>query len=175
MWKRDFLTASGGWDPKIRQNQDVELVLRCIIRGAQIAISRQGYSVWCDHDDEDRISKRVSADLLKSMIDFRYRLAIEAKVLGHGLPRDFAISIYSLARLAYFRGYFEVEEYALSTARALGLRGHHGTIGWILASSLLGMKAAESLARYSRRINAIIRAQLRIFTPLRLWIADRGK
>jgi hypothetical protein len=151
LWRREFLASIGGWNESVIQNQDVELVLRALLHGVRTTAFDGGYSVWCDHHVEGRISRAATAASLESIIDYRYQLALEAKSFDPSLQFDFARSIYFLARVAYSRGHTQSGHDAMRKARALGLGGHHGTPLWVLASSVLGMERADKLATIMRR------------------------
>ena len=58
LWRKSFIQRIGGWNEAVTKEDEIELVLRALMHGARVGTSNQGWVIWCDHDEPQRISRR---------------------------------------------------------------------------------------------------------------------
>ena len=151
-WSRTFLEDIGAWDERVRKEQDIELVLRAIVRGANIGRSLCGWAVWFDHNDENRISKRGGRTNCVSGIEFRARLGREAKQIMPSVVNEFGHDLYRFARFYFIRGDYDLARRALLVARELGFRGREGPWFKRALEGAIGLELTERIARAKRDV-----------------------
>jgi Glycosyl transferase family 2 len=141
LWRRSFLSAIGGWDPGALRNQDGEVTIRGLLKGARVKVAQRGLGVYVDHDRAGRVSKRTGRDILVSQLSSFENLWALAREQGQSeTQKDFARSFYLIAYEAFASGIDDIGDVALSRARQMGLKGHLGTLPHRTLSSLLGLR-----------------------------------
>ncbi|MEQ3722939.1 glycosyltransferase family 2 protein [Alcanivorax sp.] len=65
VWKTASVKRIGGWDERIKKNQDGELAVRAFIAGLEVAVSKKGYGVYWQHENY-RISNGTAKNTLFS-------------------------------------------------------------------------------------------------------------
>ncbi len=77
LWSRAALERSGGWDADVRMNQDGDVMMRGLIRGNRIVMTRAGTAYYRRLPDAGQSvsGRRRSADGLDSRLDVLARLA----------------------------------------------------------------------------------------------------
>ena len=150
LWRTEFVRSLGGWDLRIRRNQDGEIALRGIALGARVAVSREGAGVYYQHNSEHRVSRRSSN--LDSLLDVAESL-LEIEGVIPRSTRQAAISryLYDAAVDAFRGGHGDFAAKALRRSRELGFHGHRGGRGARLGSMLLGPRLYYRLAPEARR------------------------
>lgn len=141
LWRRSFLIEIGGWDTGALRNQDGEVALRGLLKGARIGVAQRGLGVYVEHQRAERVSKRTGREILASQLSSFENLWALAQEQGQtGTQRDFARSFYLIAYEAFASGIDDIGYVALSRARQMGLKGHLGTLTHRTLSSLLGLR-----------------------------------
>lgn len=141
LWRRSFLSAIGGWDPGALRNQDGEVTLRGLLKGARVGVAQRGLGVYVEHQRAGRVSKRTGREILTSQLSSFENLWALAQEQGQsGTQKDFARSFYLIAYEAFASGIDDIGYVALSRARQMGLKGHLGTLAHRTLSSLLGLR-----------------------------------
>ena len=150
LWRTEFVRAIGGWDHRVRRNQDGEIALRGIARGARVAVSYEGAGVYYQHESEHRVSRRSIN--LDSLLDVAESL-LETEGVVPRSTRQAAISryLYDAAVDAFRGGHDHFAMKALRRSRELGFHGHRGGRGDRLGSMLLGPRLYYRLAPKARR------------------------
>jgi hypothetical protein len=146
LWRSDFIRSIGGWDAELTRNDDGELVMRAILKGARFAISHQGRGVYVKHSS-DSLSQRL--DNLQSMIRANEKLiAISSPIIAPKLQRHICAGHYfNIAWQGYHGGRDDVADLALRRSRAMGF-GTRGRIPHRIAFRLFGLKrTVRCLAR----------------------------
>ncbi|GLR28021.1 Glycosyltransferase involved in cell wall bisynthesis [Psychrobacter pacificensis] len=64
LWRTEKLKKIGGWDERLKKNQDGELAIRGLINTKNISISQEGYSTYWQHNSQLRVSKAPIEDRL---------------------------------------------------------------------------------------------------------------
>lgn len=59
LWKTQYVRDIGGWDERLKRNQDGEIILRALMTHAKVGTSQQGTSYYLDHSGP-RVSKGAS-------------------------------------------------------------------------------------------------------------------
>lgn len=152
LWRTDYLRGIGGWNERIRRNQDGELGLRAILLGARFSQSSIGCGVWYQHGSANRITSRT--DNLSALIDVAEKLmAIETDVVPEPVRvRACAYYFYRLAHRAFECGDEPLGREALLRSRSLGFGGHLGTRRHVALSSILGLERKQRIARAAKSI-----------------------
>jgi hypothetical protein len=141
LWRRSFLSAIGGWDPRALRNQDGEVTLRGLLKGARVGVAERGLGVYVGHENAGRVSKRSGREVLVSqMSSFESLWALAQEQGQSGMEKDFARSFYLIAYEAFASGIDDIGYVALSRARQMGLKGHLGTLTHRTLSSVLGLR-----------------------------------
>jgi glycosyltransferase involved in cell wall biosynthesis len=140
MWRSDFLRAIGGWNEKIRRNQDGEVVMRTILSGGRFAVSRMGRGVYVEHDSPHRITKRPE-NLPSSFEVGELLLAQNSPAISENAKREgLAGYFYRIALRFYRTNQLELAERSIDRAKALGLNGHRGPAWHRISATLLGLR-----------------------------------
>lgn len=63
-WNADALRRIGGWDERLRKNQDGELMIRAFLSGLEVAVSREGNGVYWQHGSPHRVTNARIDDFL---------------------------------------------------------------------------------------------------------------
>lgn len=77
LWSTDFVKKIGGWDERLKQNQDGDIAIRAFMKARNVAYSEKGYSTYWQHDSDDRVSnakdvlREKAADVVYSNV-FRW-------------------------------------------------------------------------------------------------------
>lgn len=139
LWRRSFLIAIGGWDPGVLRNQDGEVTLRGLLKGARVGVSQRGLGVYVEH--RHGVSKRAGREVLASLLSSFENLWALAQQEGQSATqKDFARIFYRIAYEAFASGIDDIGDVALLRARQMGLKGHLGTLTHRTLSSLLGLR-----------------------------------
>ncbi|MGA6102025.1 glycosyltransferase family 2 protein [Psychrobacter pocilloporae] len=64
LWRTERLKKIGGWDERLKKNQDGELAIRGLMNTKKISISQEGYSTYWQHNSQFRVSKASIEDRL---------------------------------------------------------------------------------------------------------------
>jgi hypothetical protein len=127
-WSADYLRSIGGWDEAVLRNQDGELALRAILRGARFAQSSSGAGVWSNHSGPSRISERT--DNLGALLDVTAKLGgIPSRSVPDDIRRRAAAShLHNIALRAYRVGQDEIGDAAMTRRRELGFADNEGSL-----------------------------------------------
>ena len=158
LWRTDYVRSIGGWNPKIRRNQDGEIALRAIASGARLAFSTEGAGVYDQHDSEHRVTRSTTnRDSLLDVADSL--LSIDGTIPKSVRTQAISRYLYDAAADAVCAGYDEFAKRALARSRELGFRGKVGPMRRI-GCRLLGFRNYHRLRGYF--FNALRRLQLRL-------------
>jgi len=138
VWRTEFLREIGGWDPELTRNDDGELVMRAILKGAKFVVSDKGQGVYVKHSGES-LSTRM--DNLASMMRANEKLlAIDPVRISKKAQHDVCAGHYfNIAWQGYFGGRDDVADVALERSRAMGF-GTRGRMLHRVTSRLLGVR-----------------------------------
>ncbi|MDT9598897.1 glycosyltransferase family 2 protein [Sphingosinicella rhizophila] len=126
MWRTSFLRSIGGWNEAVRRNQDGEMVMRSVLRGARFTSSREGCGVYVIHSSADRITLRP--ENFSSSLDVgEMILAMSSDYVGEDVRRTaLGDYFYRIMLRLYATGHPKLAARALQRARDLG----HGRSEW---------------------------------------------
>lgn len=151
MWRTEFIRQVGGWDETVQRNQDGEMVMRSIMRGARFAVSSEGRGVYVHNDKPGRITRRT--DNLAALLEVGEKVllmpseAISDDVRNEGAARYF----YRIALRFYSSERPDLGDVALRRARELGFRGHIGPLWHRMSASALGLRLRYHLSNAWKR------------------------
>lgn len=153
LWRRNFINAIGGWKTHAVRNDDGELAMRAMIDGARVAIAREGLGIYVQHDSPNRVSRRLSHDVMHCELTLFQDLVKRAEARGFDthVRLCFARAFYRLAYEAFANGLDEAGVAALKEARRHGLKGHVGSVRHRALASILGLRKKLRLSGYVRR------------------------
>jgi glycosyltransferase involved in cell wall biosynthesis len=153
LWRTSFLKDLGGWNVSVLRSQDIELVLRALLRGGRAGTSRSGFVNWHQHNGKERVGHRTGEAVVRSEIGFHDALQsyfgdVNFPLLSHAMGRRY----YNLAAEAYYCGALSLGDHALAEARRLGFDAHNerGAANWIAA--VLGVRGLQYIRRGLHRI-----------------------
>lgn len=63
-WRTEAVRAIGGWDERLRKDQDGELMIRALTGGLKVAVSAQGNGVYWQHDSPHRVTRAQIRDVM---------------------------------------------------------------------------------------------------------------
>lgn len=153
LWRRSFIESIGGWRISALRNDDGEIVMRAMIRGARFSFADAGLGLYCHHNTPGRVSRRAGRDILFNQLDMfeaLFKLAVSQKFSEFGpvIGRAF----YSIATEAFLHDADDIGEHALYRARNLGFRGHPGSWRHRASARVLGLRRKLKLARLIRGV-----------------------
>ena len=149
MWRREFISRIGGWDPEITRNDDGELVMRAVLLGAKIAVSSEGTGVYVKHSSET-LNHRL--DNLPSLLRVNEKLlAIHSPVLDQESQRKICAGHYlNIAWQCYLGRQDEVGDEALRRGLALE-PGEWGAPRYRLPLKLFGVKRTAQAVGWAKQ------------------------
>jgi glycosyltransferase involved in cell wall biosynthesis len=109
LWRRDVYEATGGWDESLTLNDDTELMMRALVRGARLVRADGGAVYYREHPDTwVSVSRDLSSeDRLRSAMRSYQKVAAELRATG-GLDK-YALAIgrafQQLAEIGFREGY----------------------------------------------------------------------
>ena len=153
LWKKSFFNNIGGWNIKIRQNQDGELLSRAILHRPIFASSCSGLAIYVQHRSKLRISAQVSSAALESHLEYLMELATRIEGTEFAAARSsIARAAYELASNCFYQRQNEIGRRALRLARVCGFEAH---IGSFLHRTLCRIAGLELKQRLSRMLHEI--------------------
>lgn len=66
VWRAESIRKAGGWDERLKKNQDGEIAVRCLMRGFKVEVSDKGCGVYWQHESAYRVSDASVKDTLYS-------------------------------------------------------------------------------------------------------------
>lgn len=152
LWRADFVRAIGGWDARVRKNQDGELAMRAMLHEPVLCHFSGGAGVYSAHDLPS-LSKSARIEDLRSEFEAMCRLLDQAKgtAFEHA-TRGLCAKLYIIARGAYVTGDAHLGRAALALSRALGQTGHIGTFAHRIVSFAIGLERKTALASRIRQL-----------------------
>lgn len=64
VWNADSIRRLGGWDGRLKKNQDGELMIRAFLKGLAVSVSRSGSGIYWQHASPHRVTNAKIDDLL---------------------------------------------------------------------------------------------------------------
>jgi glycosyltransferase involved in cell wall biosynthesis len=157
LWRTSFVRAIGGWGEDVLRNDDGELVVRAVLKGAKRRSSKDGIGVYVQHSHPSRVSLRKDREASASELQAFQRLVPLVSNRQADISEALGHFFYSIARRAYVEGLCDIANAALGDARKLGLKEHPGTGSHKVFSRLIGLRAktqlAQSIARFASRLD----------------------
>lgn len=139
-WRVAFLRGIGGWNEQVLLNQDAELVMRALLRGARVAVNSQGRGLY-HMSVEGSLSKVKSDDKLSSLAAFLGAMLPEARAAGFNEGVEaLRRALYGVARMGFRLGHAEAGRKALTALRDDGFSGHYGGAAHRLGAAALGLE-----------------------------------
>lgn len=145
MWRTEFVRAIGGWDDTLTRNDDGELVMRAVLKGARLAASHKGCGLYVKHS---ATSLNNRTDNMESMLRANEKLrSVAAPAIDPAL-RDALCAghDFNIAWHCYLAGQDTLGDTALARSRAAGF-GTRGPWLYRVAFRLFGLKASAKLLR----------------------------
>jgi glycosyltransferase involved in cell wall biosynthesis len=139
IFRREFITKIGGWNPEIALCQDIELSLRALLNRPKIAILPSSYSVYYRDDFESRMTMAPPERHAVWHASIYCGLTNLVAQCGDGrVCRKFGKNLYMLARVLMTFHQYDRAKTCLLCARRLGVRGHIGSARHIIPSYIFG-------------------------------------
>jgi glycosyltransferase involved in cell wall biosynthesis len=159
LWRRDSYERSGGWDERLTLNDDGELMMRALARGARLLRANGGESYYRDHHgtrltvSNDVTSERKFQSRVRS-----YRYVMDELVRQNRLEEyapPLGVMFHQLAEFAFREGY------PLSAYECLAM-GNHLVGPRAVSRTWLGRRLTGilGLERKERVLNALARLGL---------------
>ena len=147
LWRAEFLHTIGRWREDLKRNEDGELALRALLCGARVAVSEQGLGVYVQHDDPNRVSRRVGLDVLE--LELLAYSSLAERALAQNLRREaraIGLAMYGMACEGFNLDFHGFGDMALMKARSAGFQGHAGSASHRAVAWSLGLKRKTQLA-----------------------------
>jgi glycosyltransferase involved in cell wall biosynthesis len=155
LWRRSWLLERGGWNETLPMFQDVEVMIRALLARPRVRVIDPGplRAIWHEHDAPDRITNSFRRDKAEAVLGVLDENATAIITMGgarakQGLTHHY----YMLARRAFGARHDDVGRRALRSARALGLRGHQGSLAHCVLSTLVGLRLKTQIGRLAGRV-----------------------
>ncbi len=139
LWRTDFVRSIGGWDERVLLDQDGEIFLRALIKGAKIAHNPFGFSVYnrtagsiCTSITEEKIINFFEA--AERLCQLSKNTAFEHKLSGLNY------NVYKFTRESFQKGFFTAGHIGLAVMRHQGWSRHFGTASHRAVASILGLE-----------------------------------
>lgn len=153
-WKADSLRRIGGWDERLKKNQDGELMIRAFLKGLNVSVSRVGQGVYWQHASPHRVTNAKIDDLLHAT-DIIFR-QLEAWVDSHSKDEFPESSRNALGRYccvtawhAFAHDRKEIGRQWLEKARAYGFRNKGYNNKTTFLAAFLGVSlSSKARARF---------------------------
>jgi glycosyltransferase involved in cell wall biosynthesis len=151
-WKAESVRSIGGWDERLKKDQDGELMIRALIKGLAVAVSDRGNGVYWQHDSPHRVTRAQINDVLYSAnVVFDQIETWIRSAAGKAFMERYEVALgrycCKTAWVAFSYGEDDIGEQWSARARKFGF----GNRGYNYKSSLL---AAFFGMRMSSRIKA---------------------
>lgn len=146
-WRRDWLSAHGGFDPTFDQSEDFELALRAVLPGPQVRLLLDELVVvhWHGSNRSRRAQARVYSDAIRALL-------VHERALGARAADSAAQKAGFVALLAQRHGAFAAAWHGYALARRLGVcRYEFVGAGWRRIAGLVGPWMAEAIGALIRR------------------------
>jgi glycosyltransferase involved in cell wall biosynthesis len=148
LWKKRFFDSIGGWDIKIRQDQDGELLSRAILQRPVLSESCSGLAIYVQHDSEQRVSAQVDQATLNSHLEYLTDLAARIEETEFAVARrSIGRRAYELASHSFYHRQVKTGRRALALARACGFEGHIGSFLHRTLCATVGLELKQGLSR----------------------------
>jgi len=153
LWERNSLLALGGWDERLRKNQDGEVVLRALMAGFKPVVCEAGRGVYWQHDSPYRVTRTATPHFLASQEIIAWQ--VEKWIQGcndeqvRGALAEFC---YVNAREAYKASLRDEGDRWLERARTHGIPGHPGTTMHRLLATATSLRVKEGLSAKWHRL-----------------------
>jgi hypothetical protein len=146
-WNADSVRAIGGWDERLKKDQDGELMVRAFTRGLTVAVSDAGHGVYWQHASEGRLTRAAQIEHITGSADIVYEQILEW--LGEGEPNQLALALgRHCCKMAWVAYSFDRPDLGEQWQRRAASHGYFGQ-GYSRRTSLL---AALLGVRLSARI-----------------------
>lgn len=150
-WKTESVRAIGGWDERLKKDQDGELMIRAFTRGLTVAISEAGNGVYWQHASEGRLTRSAQVEHIMGAADIVYDQIVGW--LGQGdRPRHLAVALgRHCCKMAWVAYSFDRPDFAQQWQRRAASHGYFNK-GYSQRTSLLaGLLGVRLSARIKTR------------------------
>jgi glycosyltransferase involved in cell wall biosynthesis len=150
LWRRELYESIGGWDETLTMNDDGDLMMRALARGASLVVAHGGGALYRAHGtDRLSVSRNLFAERhLRSLLRVYVKLVLELEGLGRLEPyrERIGVLLLELALAAYQVGFPEVARECSARAEALvSKRAVSRTWLGRLLTWVLGMERKERM------------------------------
>lgn len=157
LWKTSYIKSIGGWNERVKRNQDGELIMRALASGVRPVYNWKGAGIYYMHTMPHRIN--MMPDKEKYSATYDTLAVIESMLRASSIwdsvsQEGVAYGYYDLARLCYKSKLNHLGLTCLKNSRRLGLSGHPGSLAHGVLSHMLGLKNKELL---SSRISKLLK------------------
>lgn len=137
-WNTESVRAIGGWDERLKKDQDGELIIRALTRGLTIAVSEAGNGVYWQHASEGRLTRAAQVEHIMASADIVYGQLVEW--LGQGdRPGHLAVALgRHCCKMAWVAYSFDRPDLARQWQRRAALHGYFNK-GYSHRTSLLAV------------------------------------
>lgn len=161
LWHSRLLKEIGGWDEKLRKNQDGDLVYRALLRGMAFCTTEESHAVYWHHGGQ-RISSNLSREKLLDTFGTMQMLIEILEVRGEltgSLRRAASHSSHTLERCAV-----ELADPALSQKlskfrKTHGFPRYDGSILHVGASRIIGLRRKQKISMAVNRIRQMLKVR----------------
>lgn len=146
LWSTSLAKKIGGWDERLRQNQDGDIAIRGLMKTDKIAFSNTGFSTYWQHGSDVRVSnaklehKELSSDIIYNNVNDWIVDVGAGKESSADLARFCIAQAWRYSELGD-----EYSEKWLSRAELLGVQMKGYNVNTNLLSFFLGFKASSKI------------------------------
>jgi glycosyltransferase involved in cell wall biosynthesis len=151
-WNADSVRAIGGWDERLKKDQDGELMVRAFTRGLTVAVSDAGNGVYWQHASEGRLTRSAQIEHIMGSADIVYEQILEW--LGQGDRNQLALALgRHCCKMAWVAFSFDRPDLGEQWQRRAASHGYFGQ-GYsrrtTLLAALLGVRLSARIKTRTR-------------------------
>jgi len=149
-WNADSVRAIGGWDERLKKDQDGELMVRALTRGFTVSVSDVGNGVYWQHASEGRLTRAAQVEHIMASAEIVYGQIVEW--LGQGDRPDHAVALgRHCCKMAWVAYSFDRSDFARQWQERAAQHGYFNK-GYSHRTSLLaGLLGVRLSARIKTR------------------------
>lgn len=149
-WNTSSIRRLGGWDERLKKNQDGELMIRAFLRGLRVSVSHCGNGVYWQHASPHRVTGAKIDDFLHATALIFEQLEKWARSHAEGgFPQSYRVALGRYCCVTAWHAFandrIESGMYWMAKARAYGFHAKGYNYKTRLLASCLGIRLSSKV------------------------------